>query len=203
MFFKFECQLGLWSIKVWKSTLCKTIYQSCAINFLPTVRHDMYDLWYIYFTAYLVCSCRWIKQFFFRFFSRIQFTIFNLYFILKFLMILIFKGWMRDVIFGGRNFKKIFLSLTFFGCIAQLSTGRKLYLELACNSLFHSHSQLEIIVKVIHELLFTWQWTGNLSMNKCLNHQSFKLSPTTTSFFLSLPDMFTQHKTVILSTVNF
>jgi len=45
------------------------------------------------------------------------------------MIIPISKGCIKDVIFGGKNFKVMFLSSMFFGCAAQLSIRRSMEYE--------------------------------------------------------------------------
>jgi hypothetical protein len=87
----------------------------------------------------------------------------------------------------------------YFGCAAQLSTKRRMF--LFCPPILASNERrnVEKMSVFIHALLFTWYLDGNFFI--FLKHRGFGDFPITIGTCLSLPSLLTQSKTVIFPRV--
>jgi hypothetical protein len=81
----------------------------------------------------------------------------------------------------------------YFGCAAQLSTKRRMFLFCAPILACSERRNEEKMFVVIHALLFTWYLEGNFLI--ILKHRGFGDFPITIGTCLSLPSLLTQSKT--------
>jgi hypothetical protein len=83
-----------------------------------------------------------------------------------------------------------------FGCAAQLSTKRRMFLFCATILASNERRNEKKLSVVIHALLFAWYVVGNSFT--FLKHRGFVDFPITIGTCLSLPSLLTQSKTVSL-----
>jgi hypothetical protein len=81
-----------------------------------------------------------------------------------------------------------------FGCAAQLSTKRRMFLFCAPILASNEHRNEEKLSVVIYALVFAWYLEGNFFI--FLKHRGFGDFPITIGTCLSLPSLLTKSKTV-------
>ncbi len=111
-------------------------------------------------------------------------------------------GWMKGVVFSGKNSTRMLERSVTSGWRGALSTMSRILRLWRQNSRFHWHRILSQRVPVIHAFFVDSYWTGRVvkSLGKPLR---WALFPTTRSFFFSVLSILTVTSTVSLSLTFF